>query len=85
MVEGFIALLKVAVTVAVGHAPLEPLKGATETTVGGVRVALVPALSGSLHPAAIMSSRNTAKQTLGFLYPGMTVILLPPGSTAAAQ
>jgi hypothetical protein len=46
---------------------------------------LVPGLSESLHPAAKMSSRNTAKQIVGFLYPGMTVILLPPGSTAAAQ
>ena len=62
MVEGFIALLKVTVTVALGHIPVTPLTGVTEATVGEVRVELVPVLSGSLHPAAKMSSRNAVKQ-----------------------
>ena len=64
MVAGFIALLKVTVTVALGHIPVAPLTGVTETTVGGVTVGLVPDLSGSLQPAAKMSSRNAVKQIL---------------------
>jgi hypothetical protein len=62
MVEGFIALLKVAVIVALGHIPAAPLSGVAEATVGGVTVELMPVLSGSLHPAAKMSSRNAVKQ-----------------------
>ena len=64
MVEGFIALLKVAVTTALGHMLAAPLGGATEITVGGVTVELVPALSGSLHPVAKTSSRNAVNQIL---------------------
>jgi len=64
MVEGFIALLKVAVITALGHTPAAPLAGATEITVGGLRVGLVPALSGSLHPAAKMIRRNAVNQIL---------------------
>jgi hypothetical protein len=62
MVEGFIALLKVAVTTALGQMPPAPLRGVTEATVGGVTVELVPGLSASLHPAAKMSSKNAVKQ-----------------------
>jgi hypothetical protein len=61
MVEGFIALLKVAVTVALRHTPLEPLIGDTDDTVGGVTVELMPVLSGSLHPVA-KNSRNAVRQ-----------------------
>jgi len=64
MVEGFIALLKVAVITALGHMPTAALGGVSEITVGGVRVGLVPDLSGSLHPAAKMNSRNTVNQIL---------------------
>jgi len=64
MVAGFIALLKVAVITALGQT-VAPLTGVTETTLGGVTVGL-PALSGSLHPAAKakMSSRNAVNQIL---------------------
>jgi hypothetical protein len=64
MDEGFIALLKVAVTMVLGQAPMAPLGGATEITVGGVTVGLMPALSRSLHPLADMSSKNAANQIL---------------------
>ena len=57
IVDGFIALLKVAVTMVLGHAPLAPLGGATEMTVGGFRLEL-PFLSGSLQPVVTMSSKN---------------------------
>lgn len=64
MVDGFIALLKVAVTTALGQMPAVPLRGVTEATMGGVTVGLLPLLSGSLHPAAKMSSKNAMKQIL---------------------
>src|ERR1700675_5117054 len=54
IVAGFIALLKVAVMIVLGQTPAEPSGGATEITVGGV-VPGLPALSGSLHPAPIIS------------------------------
>jgi hypothetical protein len=60
IVAGFIALLKVAVMIELGQTPAEPSGGATEVTVGGV-VPGFPALSGSLHPAPIISSRNARK------------------------
>ena len=62
MVEGFIALLKVAVIVVLGHTPVAPLSGVAEGTVGGVTVEFLPVLSGSLQAAAKMSSRNAVKQ-----------------------
>jgi hypothetical protein len=68
MVEGFIALLKVIVTTVLGQTPAAPLRGTTEAALGGVTVGLVPVLSGSLHPAAIMSSRNAVQQSVRFLY-----------------
>ena len=43
MKAGFIALLNVAVTIVLIQAPLESLKGATDVTVGAVRVGLPPA------------------------------------------
>ena len=61
---GFIALLKVAVTIVLGQAPTAPLGGATEITAGAVRPGFVPDLSGSPHPATTMSSRNAANQIL---------------------
>jgi len=82
---GFIALLKVAVTIVLGHASTAPLGGATEITVAGTKPGLVPVLSGSLHPVATMSSRNAGNQILGLLYLRMTVILLPLGFTAAGH
>jgi hypothetical protein len=45
MVAGFIATLKVAVTVVLGHAVMEAFRGAAEVTVGGVTVGLLPLLS----------------------------------------
>src|ERR1700688_4455007 len=83
IVAGFIALLKVAVTIVLGHAPIEPLGGATEITVGAVKPGL-GLLSGSLQSAPTISSRNVMKQILRWLYLRMTFILLPPGLTAAA-
>jgi hypothetical protein len=62
---GFIALLKVAVTIVLGHAPAAPSGGATEITVGGVTPGFLPVLSGSPHPApTTMSSRNAVNQIL---------------------
>jgi hypothetical protein len=63
IVAGFIALLKVAVTIVFGQAPTAPSGGATEITVGGVTPGL-PALSGSLHPAPKTSNRNAVNQIL---------------------
>jgi hypothetical protein len=62
MVAGCIATLKVAVITAVGQTPAAPRGGVSEITVGGIRPGLVPVLSGSLHPAAKMSSRNAMNQ-----------------------
>jgi hypothetical protein len=45
MVAGFIATLKAAVTIVLEHEPMAPPRGATEFTVGGVTVGLVPVLS----------------------------------------
>jgi len=78
MVEGFIALLKVAVTTVFGHAPAAALGGAADITVGGVRVGFPPVSSGSLHPVATTSSRNTMKQIVSVLYLRMTIALLVP-------
>src|SRR5580704_5273499 len=85
MLEGFIALLKVAVTVVFGQTPFAPLAGITETTVGGVTVRLTPALSGSLHAAPTISDRSAVNQIIRCLCLRMTVILLPLGGTTAAH
>ncbi len=67
MVEGFIGLLKVAVTTAVlGQTSVVPFGGVTAVTVGGatglmgLRGALL--LSGSPHPTAKMSNKSAVKQ-----------------------
>jgi hypothetical protein len=67
MVAGFIALLNVAVTIVLMHAPPAPLRGATDNMVGGVRVEFL-LLSGSLHPVATMNSRKDMKQIVCALY-----------------
>ena len=79
---GFIALLKVAVTIVLGQTPTAPLGGATDVTVGGRRLGLVPVLSGSPHPAQKVSSKNAMNHVVALLYLRMTVILLPLGSTS---
>jgi hypothetical protein len=84
IVAGFIALLKVAVIMVLGHAPTSPFGGATEITVGGRRLGLVPVLSGSPHAAQETSNRNAMNHVVASLYLGMTGILLPLGSTFAA-
>ena len=63
MVAGFIASLKVAVTTAREHAPVEPSGGVTEAT-AGVRPAISVLRSGSPHPVAKRSIRNAVNQTL---------------------
>jgi hypothetical protein len=68
-VVGFIALLKVAVTIAVlGQTGVVPLGGVTTVTVGGVRGSPgfpVPArLSPSLHPAMTTANKNAGIQIL---------------------
>jgi hypothetical protein len=60
MVAGFIATLKVAVTVPFGQA-VEPLRGVTELAVGGVKSGLAPGLQ---HPALKMSNKNAGNQIL---------------------
>jgi hypothetical protein len=62
MVDGFMALLKVAVTAALAQAPLAPLGGATEITAGAVTPGLLPLLSESPHPVAKMRSNSAAYQ-----------------------
>ena len=62
MVDGFIALLNVAVTAALAHVPVAPLAGITEFTVGAVTPGLLPARSGSLHPVAKTSNENAVNQ-----------------------
>ena len=81
IVAGCIARLNVAVTAALGQTPTAPARGTTET-VGAARAGLGPGLQ---HPAPKMSSRNAMNQIPWLLYLRMTVILLPPGSTTAAQ
>jgi hypothetical protein len=61
IVAGFIATLKAAVTTVLGQMPAAPLRGVTETTVGGVRLGLAPGLQ---HPGLKMSSRNAMDQIL---------------------
>jgi hypothetical protein len=82
IVAGFIATLKVAVTGALGHAPVEAFRGATEATVGVAKPGLAPGLQ---HPGLKMTSKNAGNQILALLYLRMTVILFPLGPTAAAQ
>src|ERR1700692_4749641 len=73
MVEGFMALRKVATATALGHMPLLPLTGAMETTSNA------PAfLSGSLHPVPNTSSRTAINQIVELLYLRMNFILLSP-------
>ena len=79
IVAGFIARLKVALTGALGHAPVEALRGVTEVVVGGMRPGLAPGLQ---HPGLKMRSKNADNQILALLYLRMTVNLLFPGSTA---
>jgi hypothetical protein len=76
MKAGFIALLNVAVTIVLIQAPLDPLKGATDVTVGAVRVGLPPVLSGSLHPIVTTRSRNAVKLIVSVRYLRMAITLL---------
>ena len=62
IVAGFIASLKIAETIVLVHAPLEPV-GATVTTVGGVRPGPT-VLSGSLHALVTRSNSIVVKQIL---------------------
>jgi hypothetical protein len=62
IVAGFIALLKVAVITVLGQTPTAPLEGNSEVTVAGIKPGLLPVLSGSLHPAPTMSSRDVMNQ-----------------------
>jgi hypothetical protein len=64
IVAGFIATLKLAVTVVLGHAPTAPLRGATVVAVGAVNCGLTPGLQ---HPELKMSSRNVENQIVGLL------------------
>jgi len=75
IVAGFIALVKVAVTIVFGQAPAAPLGGATDATVGAVRPGFPPVSSGSPQPLAI-SSRNEMKQIVSALYLRMSIALL---------
>jgi hypothetical protein len=77
MVAGFIASLKVTVTMVLGHAPAAALGGAAETTVGGVLCLLDE--PWSLHPVALiirMISRIATNPIVKLLYLRMTVTLL---------
>jgi hypothetical protein len=76
MVAGFIATLKVAVTVPFGQATA-PLSGVTEVALGGVKSGLAPELQ---HPVVRMSSRNAGNQILKLQYLLMTFILLLPAT-----
>jgi hypothetical protein len=82
---GFIGLLKTAVTIELGHAAAAPLIGATELTVGGVTVGLLPLLSGSLQAAPTISNRNVMKQIVRLLTLDMTVIFCPLGLATASR
>jgi hypothetical protein len=62
IVAGFMALLKVAVTIVLIQAPLAPVSGATDTATGAVKPGFPPDSSGSLHPVATKSSRIDMKQ-----------------------
>jgi hypothetical protein len=73
------------VTMVLGQTPTAPFGGATDVTVGGRRLGLVPVLSGSPHPAQKVSSKNAMNHVVASLYLRMTVILLPLGTTSAAQ
>jgi hypothetical protein len=66
IVEGFIALLKVAVTTAPWQMPVAAPAGTTETTVGGVVGEVGPpaVLSGSPQPANAAVKRNAGIQIL---------------------
>jgi hypothetical protein len=57
---GLIALLNVAVTLVLGHAPDAPVGGITDITEGGVNVGLVSLLPGSPH-AIMKTSSNAVK------------------------
>jgi hypothetical protein len=57
IVAGFIAWLKIAVTVVLGHALAAPFVGVTELTVGAITPGLAPGLQ---HPGPKMSNRNSA-------------------------
>jgi hypothetical protein len=61
IVAGFIATLKVAVTIVLGQTPAAALSGATGITVEGVKSELTPGLQ---HPELRMSSKSAAKQTV---------------------
>lgn len=82
---GFIALLKMAVTIELGHAARAPLVGATDDTIGGVTVGLLLLLSGSLQPAPTISNRNVMKQIARLLTRDITVILCPLGLATALR
>ena len=73
---GFIALLKTAVTIELEHAAADPLIGATEVTVGGVTVGLLPLLSGSLQAALTISNRNVMKHIVRLLTLDITFIFV---------
>jgi hypothetical protein len=78
IVAGLIALLKVAVMIVLGQTPAEPSGGASEITVGGV-VPGLPALSGSLHPAPIISKECQETHCV-IVYLRMTVMRRDSGS-----
>ena len=81
----FIALLKTAVTIELGQAVAAPLIGATEVTVGGVTVGLLPLLPGSLQAALTISNRNVMKKIVRLLTLDITVIFCPLGLATASR
>lgn len=67
IVAGFIVLVNVALIIAtLGHTRVDPFRGVTEVTVGGVRAEPGPPLiaSGSLHPEITTASRNAGIKIL---------------------
>jgi hypothetical protein len=80
MVAGFMASLKVAVTMLFEHAPMALFGGATEVTVGGVNPGIVRR-SESLQPAPSISNKNVMTQAFWLLDLDITVILYPLAST----
>ena len=63
MVAMFMALLNVAVTTVLGHAPTTPVGGAMEITVGGVRSGFLKR-SESPHPVTKMIIKNAVNRVL---------------------
>ena len=63
MVATFMALLNVAVTKVLGHAPKAPVGGAMEITVGGIRSGFLKR-SGSPHPVTKVIIRSAVNHVL---------------------